>query len=186
MVAILFLLLAQVPCLPTDSTVVCHCKQGSASACAALRPVQPRLVEEIEKAAAKAAALEALESRKLEEGRNETTKKEEKEGAQESSNAPEPPDCEGQDHHPISKLIAKALDEHPKLRGLYKPRDPRYVTRARKKEDHCGYQDWHRKVDKEVIRWLKDNEEATVKQFEEFLRAIYNRPAMREKFPNGF
>lgn len=70
MLALLLVLLAQSPCGPEESTVVCFCKQGSASAC-------------------------------------------------------------------------EALDEHSKLRGLYRPRDPRFVSRAVDEQSHCGYQQWH-------------------------------------------
>jgi hypothetical protein len=51
---------------------------------------------------------------------------------------------------------------------------------------HCGYQEWHRKVDAEVVQWLKDHRQTTSKQFEAFLRKIYDRPDMRERFPHGF
>jgi hypothetical protein len=75
--------------------------------------------------------------------------------------APEPPDCQGQNHHVISRPIAKKLEEHETLRGLYEPRDERYVARAKDKESHCGYQKWHRDVDLEVIRWLRNHKKAT-------------------------
>ena len=103
-----------------------------------------------------------------------------------ASDAPEPPDCKGQKHHIISRAIAKALENHPTLRGLYKARDPRFVAQAKDEAAHCGYQDWHRKVDQEVVGWLKSRDAATPKQFEEFLRSIYNRPEMRARFPLGF
>ncbi len=105
---------------------------------------------------------------------------------QEASDAPEPPDCKGQQHNIISRPIAKALDKHPKLRGLYKARDERFVTQAKDEQSHCGYQEWHRKVDDEVIKWLDKNKNATSKQFEEYLREVYSRPEMRARFPNGF
>ncbi|MGZ3459341.1 MAG: Wall-associated protein precursor, partial [Archangium sp.] len=105
---------------------------------------------------------------------------------QASSDAPEPPDCKGQRHHIISKLIAEALNRHRTLRGLYKARDPRFVAQAKDEESHCGYQQWHRDVDREVVEWLKNTGEATPKQFEDFLREIYSRPEMRARFPNGF
>jgi hypothetical protein len=41
-------------------------------------------------------------------------------------------------------------------------------------------------VDAEVGEWLRRFPAATRKQFEGFLREIYNRKAMRERFPNGF
>jgi hypothetical protein len=100
--------------------------------------------------------------------------------------APEPPDCQGQDHHVISRPIAKVLKDHKNLGGLYAPRDERFVAKAKDKEAHCGYQKWHRDVDLEVMRWLKARENATQQQFEAFLREIYNRKDMLERFPNGF
>ncbi|HLL52960.1 MAG TPA: hypothetical protein VK447_05400 [Myxococcaceae bacterium] len=94
-------------------------------------------------------------------------------------------ECGGQLHHVISKPIAKALSRHRILRGLYTERDPRFVTRAADKASHNGYQQWHRDVDKEVISWLTDHPEATIHQFEAKLREIYNRPAIRARFPDG-
>ncbi|MCY1079957.1 hypothetical protein [Archangium lansingense] len=51
---------------------------------------------------------------------------------------------------------------------------------------HCGYQQWHRDVDNEVVEWLKSQKRATPRQFEEKLREIYDRPEMRARFPNGY
>ncbi|MFY0565887.1 Wall-associated protein precursor [Archangium lansingense] len=98
----------------------------------------------------------------------------------------EPPNCTGQNHHIISRTIAKELERHATLRGLYKPRDERFVARAKDKESHCGYQQWHRDVDDEVVKWLQRERKATPRQFEEMLREIYNRPEMRARFPNGY
>jgi hypothetical protein len=100
--------------------------------------------------------------------------------------APEPPDCQGQNHHVISRLIARALEKHKTLGGLYEPRDKRFVAKAKDKESHCGYQKWHREVDLEVIRWLDRYKEATQKEFEAFLRELYNREDLLKRFPNGF
>ncbi len=100
--------------------------------------------------------------------------------------APEPPDCQGQNHHVISRPIAKALEKHETLGGLYEPRDDRYVAKAKDKESHCGYQKWHRDVDLEVIKWLRDNKKATQELFEAFLRELYSRKDMLKRFPNGF
>jgi hypothetical protein len=100
--------------------------------------------------------------------------------------APEPPDCKGQNHHVISRPIAKALEEHRTLRGLYEPRDERFVAKAKDKESHCGYQEWHRKVDAEVVQWLREHDKATPAQFMQKLREIYNREDMLERFPHGF
>lgn len=106
--------------------------------------------------------------------------------AEAATAAPEPPDCKGQEHHVISRPIAKILKDHSTLRGLYQPRDPRYVARAKDEAAHCGYQDWHRKVDAEVSEWLQKYETATPAEFMEKLREIYSRPDMQARFPNGF
>jgi hypothetical protein len=100
--------------------------------------------------------------------------------------APEPPDCKGQNHHVISRPIAKELEDHKTLRGLYEPRDERYVAKAKDKESHCGYQQWHRDVDMEVIMWLRRFPKATPEQFMKKLREIYNRKDMLKRFPHGF
>lgn len=51
---LLTLLLATVPCSPTDGTAVCGCKQGSPTACEALRVADPEKAAEIEQAVANA------------------------------------------------------------------------------------------------------------------------------------
>jgi hypothetical protein len=170
---LLMLLVAQVPCVQGEFTVVCHCKQGRVSACEALRVTNPQLAKAIES---------ALLATRLEEQEAKAAKAR----AEASSSAPEPPDCKGQRHHVISRPIAKALEGHETLAGVYKPRDPRFVAQAKDEEAHCGYQRWHRDVDEEVIAWLARKENATPQQFEKFLRDIYGRAAMRERFPRGF
>jgi len=171
---LLMLFVAQVPCAPNDFTVVCDCKQGRASACEVLRATDPRLAQEIANAnLAVRLAQQAAQAKEAAE-------------AEASASAPEPPDCKGQRHHIISKPISKALEAHRTLHGRYKPRDPRFIAQARDENAHCGYQQWHRDVDQEVIEWLESRKNATPEQFEKFLREIYNRPAMRERFPHGF
>lgn len=81
--------------------------------------------------------------------------------------------------------IAKALEGHRTLAGLYEPRDERFVAKAKDQESHCCYQHWHRAVDLEVIAWLRRFRGATREEFESFLREIYNRPEMRRRFPRG-
>jgi hypothetical protein len=56
----------------------------------------------------------------------------------------------GQEHHLIFRRVAAALAAHPTLKGLYQPRDPRFVARAKDRESHCGYQGWHRDIDAEI------------------------------------
>jgi hypothetical protein len=170
---LLMLLVAQVPCAQRDPTVVCHCKQGRATACEVLRGTDPQLADSLVSAHLAARLAERAAQAKEAE-------------AEASASAPEPPDCKGQRHHIISKRIAEALENHRTLRGRYKPRDPRFVAQARDEKAHCGYQQWHRDVDEEVIAWLGRTERATPEQFERLLREIYSRPAMRERFPHGF
>jgi hypothetical protein len=104
---------------------------------------------------------------------------------QRSGEGLETPKPSGQLHHPISKRIARKLEQHGTLKGRYVERDPRFVTRAANKEAHNGYQKWHRDVDKEVINWLDRYTNATPEEFEALLRQIYNRPDMRARFPDG-
>jgi hypothetical protein len=59
------------------------------------------------------------------------------------------------------------------------------VARAKDEQAHCGYQQWHRDVDEEVIGWLKANSKATPQTFMAKLRDIYSRPSMTERFPDG-
>jgi hypothetical protein len=172
---LLVLVVTQLPCAgAAEPSAVCSCKQGVASACAALAPEK---AAEIEQALRVLKAAE--EAQQQSAGTASST-------VEESSSAPEPPECKGQQHHIISNPIAKALERHPTLMGVYKPRDARFVTRAIDEAAHCGYQDWHRKVDAEVINWLETHRAATARQFEEFLHSIYNRPDMLARFPHGF
>ncbi|MCP3097837.1 Wall-associated protein precursor [Myxococcus sp. K15C18031901] len=160
---LLVIVLSAARCSPGEARDACDCRQGKAAACKALRKSDPKLAAELEKAHAKQAKEEAREEAAAKQVA--TT---------------------GQEHHVISKKIAKALDDHPTLKGHYKPRDSRFVTRAVDLPAHRGYQDWHRKVDDEVIEWIQRNPKATPKQFEAYLRAVYAQPKLKERFPDGF
>jgi len=176
---LVLLVAAQVPAVPGEGSLVSTCKQGRLIACQELAKTDPAKAAEIQAALAKTAlgqeALRIAEEETRESDAGEST---------EASD--EPPDCKGQNHHIISRPIAEQLEQHETLRGLYKPRDRRFVAKAKDKESHCGYQEWHRDVDKEVVEWLKREAKATPEQFMKFLRQIYSRPKMRERFPNGF
>jgi len=173
---------AQVPAVPGETTLVSFCKQLRASACQELRNVNPKLADAIEAEALKAARQLAAQRAAEEES---SSKDEAKATEEEGESAPEDSDCQGQNHHAISRRIFRALARHETLAGLYEPRDERFKTRAKDKESHCGYQKWHREVDEEVIAWLRREDKATPAQFEKYLREIYNRPEMRKRFPNG-
>lgn len=171
--------LAAVTCLPGESSVNCCVKKF---------PISP--VESCGVSAAEAFTLlqaaemagEIVETEFPEEDAETLGSAE----AQTSSAAPEPPDCRGQEHHVISRPIARELERHDKLRGLYKPRDERFVAKAKDQQAHCGYQRWHRDVDIEVINWLQRHRNATREEFEAFLRQLYNRSGLKERFPHGF
>ncbi len=156
MLFLVLMLLANVPCSPEEGTVVCHCKAGSVSACEVLRQTDPKKFADLEKATAQRA------------------------NAAKATVQPT-----GELHHAISRRVAAKLDGHATLRGLYKPRDPRFVTRAKDGAAHRGYQDWHRKLDEEIIKWLDGHKKATPREFEDFLRELYSRPDMLKRFPNG-
>jgi hypothetical protein len=91
----------------------------------------------------------------------------------------------GQIHHGISRTVHKALDAHPNLRGVYSARDPRFVTQAKNLAAHRGYDTFHRNLDAEVAGWVRSNPNATPAQFESYLRGVYQRPDVLERFPNG-
>jgi predicted hydrocarbon binding protein len=181
MLALLLLVLTQIPCTPGETSTVCHCKAGMLSACATLSLENPEKAAEIlaqlEKVAAQAQVVDAA-AQKVGETREAKV--------QDSSDCSDPTECKGQLHHVISRPIAKALKDHETLGGHYEARDPRFVTRAVDEQAHCGYQEWHRKVDKEVIEWLNDRRRLTPERFEAFLRQIYRRPEMLKRFPHGF
>ena len=91
----------------------------------------------------------------------------------------------GQIHHGISRTVHKALEAHPNLRGIYSARDPRFVTQAEDLAAHRGYDTFHRNLDAEVAGWVRANPSATQAQFESYLRGVYQRPDVLERFPNG-
>ncbi|HSP79591.1 MAG TPA: hypothetical protein VLQ93_13730, partial [Myxococcaceae bacterium] len=135
---------------------MCLCKQGVATACEAVRVVNPKLANALEKEAARRAAEEAaaraakqileqaaamesvVQAVEPQEASRQQAEEVADSEARTSSGAPEPPDCKGQLHHIISRPIAKALEEHRTLRGLYKPRDERFITRGKDEKAHCG------------------------------------------------
>ena len=176
--AVLMLMLAQtpvqLPCAAGETSLVCHCKAGMETACTLLKQTQPDTFARL-----RTALSVVQEARKLEASQAEAQ-------GQADSESYESTECKGQEHHVISRPIAKELDDHDTLRGLYQPRDPRFVTRAVDEKAHCGYQHWHRDLDKEIIEWLRERPTATPKQFEAELRRIYSRPDIRARFPNGF
>lgn len=172
MLALLLTLLLTTPPIPAgctaqETSAVCLCKQGSASACEALRQTDPQLAARLEKAARSPQSPKAQPSQtQVQPGRTASA-------------------ATGQTHHAISKPIFRKLEKHATLKGRYTERDPRFAIRAADKPSHNGYQRWHRDVDEEVIQWLDENKKATPEQFEQLLRAIYNRPEMRARFPDG-
>ncbi len=184
---ILVLVTTQIPCGPREFSDTCKCKQGMATACEALRQTDKKLADALE-AAARQEARKVVEAAHAQQGTAESgaSESEGEESAQASSDAPEPPECTGQEHHVISRRIARALKSHPILRGIYKARDKRFVAQAKDEESHCGYQRWHRDVDDEVIAWLRKTKDATREQFEAYLRELYSRPDMLARFPNGY
>ena len=91
----------------------------------------------------------------------------------------------GQRHHAISKPVHNGLERHPNLQGRYQVRDPRFVARASDPASHMGYQAWHRALDTEIVRWLSDHPHATQAQFESFLRTLYARRIILQRFPKG-
>jgi hypothetical protein len=84
-------------------------------------------------------------------------------------------------HHAISDAVHKALEEHKFLRGKYQLRDNRFETLAVEYAAHHGYEDWHRKLDKQVVDWLQKNDDATEASFEAWLRSRYDKPDLKSR-----
>jgi hypothetical protein len=92
----------------------------------------------------------------------------------------------GQIHHPISTKVGRAIDNHPILKGVFQKRDPRFVTQAVNEAAHRGYQRWHRELDNEVVEWIRKNPTKNADDFLAYLRELYKRPDLAERFPDGF
>jgi len=182
----LALLLSQIPlvllpCIQSDSTAVCHCKQGMASACAALTEAEEEMLKGLARAAAMVKA--AQEAQKAQKAKAQVT---DSTGCGSGQDPNEKQECTGQGHHILSKTVWYALERHDVLRGKYTYRDPRFVTHAKDLKAHCGWQGWHRAIDDEIVAWLDTYGKATAEQFEAYLREVYARPELRVRFPNGF
>lgn len=189
--SLLLMVLSQlVVCTPGEMSAVCHCKHGMVSACVTLVTEDAvraaRVLVEVQD------ELEAMEQASRMAGKADEKKQQKQrelqaaaESLSQSLGSSEPPQCKGQEHHLISRRIANQLKEHPTLKGLYKPRDPRFKTRAKDEQSHCGYQEWHRNVDDEVIDWLDKTPNATPRDFMDKLREIYSRPEMLARFPDA-
>jgi len=87
----------------------------------------------------------------------------------------------------ISRPIHSAmLRLNPRLANYFKPRDARFVLRAKDLASHNGYGGWHRAIDEEAARWMSRRPNAAPDQFIEWLRWRYSQPDLRGRFPNGF
>jgi hypothetical protein len=51
---------------------------------------------------------------------------------------------------------------------------------------HHGYEEWHRKLDSEIVGWIDGNPEATEATFEKWLRDRYSKPDLKSRFPRWF
>ena len=78
----------------------------------------------------------------------------------------------------------RALSEHGTLRGIFQREDARFIYRAADDAAHRGYQQWHRRYDREVLEWLERNADATQEQFIDFLNKLHQQDWLRERIPN--
>ena len=159
----LVLVTTQIPCGPREFSDTCKWKQGMATACEALRQTDKKLADALE-AAARQGARKAVEAAHAQQGAGES-ESQVQEVAQASCDASEPHNCKGQNHHIISRRIARELENHRVLRGAYKARDPRFVAQAKDEESHCGYQQWHRDVDDEAEDLLQARDAREIPQW---------------------
>jgi hypothetical protein len=77
----------------------------------------------------------------------------------------------------------RALENHPKLRGIFQRDDPRFVAVAGDLDYHNGYSRWHVQLDDRVVEWIEGNRRATPEVFLQELEREYSQPAMRVRFP---
>ncbi|HLL03923.1 MAG TPA: hypothetical protein VK539_25280 [Myxococcaceae bacterium] len=108
---LLLLVASQAPAVPGEGTLVSFCKQGRLSACQELAAVNPRKAAEIQAELAKIAlsreALRVAEEEARDKDGATTDESSEVSATAEASD--EPPNCTGQEHHIISRPIAREL-----------------------------------------------------------------------------
>ena len=75
------------------------------------------------------------------------------------------------------------LNKHDTLKGVFERND--LLVQALDKASHNGYQTWHREFDDKVVRWLKENDQATIEEFLSFLQGLYNQTDLQQKFPDA-
>jgi hypothetical protein len=92
----------------------------------------------------------------------------------------------GQNHHLLTNKVMRALDKHRTLRGVFKRDDKRFQYLAKDAEAHKGYDEWHREIDDEVVRWISadENKTATPTQFIRYLHDFYQKPMQNRRIPN--
>ncbi|WP_240486460.1 hypothetical protein [Hyalangium minutum] len=105
---LLLLFVSQVPAVPGEGTLVSFCKQGRVTACQELLKTNPEKYAEVQAEIAKAALrLETLKAADEEAQEKEDTDADESSEVQAAESPGEPPNCDGQNHHIISRPIAK-------------------------------------------------------------------------------
>ncbi|MEN1785786.1 MAG: RHS repeat-associated core domain-containing protein [Bacteroidota bacterium] len=92
----------------------------------------------------------------------------------------------GQAHHLIGTKIVRALNNHPTLKGAfdYSRTNSKYIYNAIDAAAHKGYQNWHRRYDATVVKWLQSNPSATPAQFDKYLHNLHQQPWLKSRIPN--
>lgn len=90
----------------------------------------------------------------------------------------------GQRHHLLTNKIMRALDKHGLLKGVFNREDARFIYNALDGAAHNGYQKWHREYDNLVVKWIRDNKDATAETFIKFLDDLHQQPWLKERIPN--
>lgn len=118
---VLLLVTTQVPPVPGEPPLVSFCKQGRVSACEELKRLFPEKYAEVAAELAKAALRYETLRAADEAGRDDADAKDGEAAGVEAAGevSGEPPNCDGQNHHVISRPIAKELERHETLGGLY-------------------------------------------------------------------
>jgi hypothetical protein len=90
-------------------------------------------------------------------------------------------DPSGQMHHIFSKKILEAIESHSTLNNIFNRND--FVVQAFDKASHNGHFGWHQLYDQTVVKWLKENPDASIDEFLSFLYDTYAN--MDFRFPGA-
>jgi len=86
-----------------------------------------------------------------------------------------------QNHHLISNPVVEALEDIGINGAALRNRlDLQYNSAPGK---HIGYEEWHRAVDAEIVKFIQDNKKLNERELLRFIHDLYQRPDLVEIIP---